>query len=81
MENNKRNKNIICKKCKFAKFNEDKTSFQCLKPIAEQETVICILRHFYWLLSSNQQLGKKAEKLIDRTINEMNEGEEWKNPQ
>ena len=70
-----------CKKCKFAKFEEDKITFQCLKSIAEQETVICVLRHLYWLINSNRQLGEKAKKLINKTLNEMDEGEEWKKSQ
>lgn len=61
-----------CKRCKFAKFSIDKTTFSCMNPIPEMTTL--------WLLMSNQRLGQKAEKLIDKTINEINEGEEWKSP-
>ena len=69
-----------CKKCKFAKFESNKRNLQCLQLITEMKPQ-CLLRHLYWLIISNKQLGAKAEKLIDKTIEEMNEGEEWKKPQ
>ena len=69
-----------CKKCKFFKLNADKITFKCLNKIPEMK-VECLLKHLYWLLNSNQQLGKKVEGLIDKTMGELNEGEEWKKPQ
>ena len=68
-----------CKKCKFAKFFENKKMLQCLLPIPEQKTQ-CILRNLFWLILSNQSLAKKTEKLIDKTIDEIDEGEKWKKP-
>ena len=66
-----------CKRCKFFKLNEDKITFQCLNKIPEMN-IQCLLRHLYWLLETNRQLGKKVEGLIDKTMDDLNEGEKWK---
>ena len=64
MEDNRadRRKTMKCKNCNFYKLNEDKTTFQCLNKIPEMN-IKCILRHLYWLLLSNQQLGEKVKNL------------------
>ena len=65
-----------CSKCKFAKFN-DKNTFRCTQPIPEMTTQ-CIVRNIFWTMLSNTTLIKKTEKMVDKTIEEMDEGEEWK---
>ena len=69
-----------CIKCKFAKFNLDGITFICRSSVANME-VQCLLRQLCWLMLGNRELAKKTEKILDKTIEEMDEGEEWRKPQ
>ena len=68
-----------CNECEFLKeISELKNKKVCTMSIDVMETE-CLLRHILWTLGSNRELVKKYEKFIDKSMKQIDEGEDWKN--
>ena len=68
-----------CNECEFLKeITEVKNRKVCMMPVDEMETN-CLLRHILWTLGLNRELAKKYERFIDKSMKEIDEGENWKN--